>query len=288
MAASHRDWTARIQNALFRTALGVAAALPYRLRVPFMGWLVSTVVAPLAGWRRRVAENLALVRPGMTPAEIARFQRAVTDNAGRTLIENFSAEEMLARAGSTEITGPGLPALEAAREAGRPVITATAHFGNYEAARAALRHRGFEIGGLYRRLSNPRFNTYYEKRMAPFGQPFLPQGRRGTAAFIRALKEGRMMGILFDIYVQEAPEIPFLGQPTRTAVSAAEMALKYGAELIPIFGIRKEDGLSFRVQVEAPIPPSDPETMTRALNACLERLIDEHPEQWFWIHRRWK
>ena len=288
MAASHNDWIARLQNALFRAALGVAGLMPYATRVRFMGWLVATIVAPLAGWRTRIRENLALVWPDLPPKKVREMQRTVANNAGRSLIENFSTKDMIARAPHMPFDGPGLAALEAARAEGRPVITATAHFGNYEAARAALTHKGFEVGALYRELSNPYFNDYYARMMALYGGPFVPQGRRGTAAFIRALKEGRMMGLLFDIYVQEAPVIPFMGHPTRTAVSAAELALKYEAELVPIFGVRQPDGLTFRIRAEAPIPRTDPETMTRELNARLEALIREHPEQWFWIHRRWK
>ncbi len=66
------------------------------------------------------------------------------------------------------------------------------------------------------------------------------------------------------------------------------MALKYDALLVPFYGIRNADGFGFSVVVEAPIPPSDPLTMTQAANDSLERRITENPDQWFWIHRRWK
>ncbi len=288
MASPDNDWSQLIQNAAFRTAIGVARVLPFRLRVTFMGWLVAYVAAPIAGWSRRIERNLALVQPDLRPDAVARLKRRVADNAGRTMIENFSTEDLLRRARTTPVSGPGLAHLEQAKSEGRPVILATGHFGNYEAARAALTTRGYEIGGLYRPLSNKYFNAHYKRTMEAFGGPVVPQGRRGTATFIKALKEGRMMVLLFDLYVQEAPEIPFLGHPTRTAISAAELALKYGADLVPFYGVRQADGLNFDVIVEAPIPPSDPETMTRALNDSLEARISDHPEQWFWIHQRWK
>jgi KDO2-lipid IV(A) lauroyltransferase len=84
------------------------------------------------------------------------------------------------------------------------------------------------------------------------------------------------------------PALPFFGKPAPTALSAAELALKYDGLLVPIYGIRQPDGLSFTIRVEDPVPPSDPETMTRALNASLEALVRQHMDQWFWIHRRWK
>jgi len=68
----------------------------------------------------------------------------------------------------------------------------------------------------------------------------------------------------------------------------AEMALRHDAILVPAYGIRRADGLSFDVVVEDPIPPGTPEAMTQALNDSLGRLVDRHPGQWLWIHRRWK
>ena len=66
------------------------------------------------------------------------------------------------------------------------------------------------------------------------------------------------------------------------------MALKYDAELIPTYAIRQSDGLGFRIIVDAPIARDTPEAMTQALNNNLEALIRRYPDQWFWIHRRWK
>jgi KDO2-lipid IV(A) lauroyltransferase len=66
------------------------------------------------------------------------------------------------------------------------------------------------------------------------------------------------------------------------------MALKYDALLVPIYSTRAANGLDFRIELEAPVPHSDPETMTRALNASLEARVRAAPEQWFWVHDRWK
>jgi KDO2-lipid IV(A) lauroyltransferase len=80
----------------------------------------------------------------------------------------------------------------------------------------------------------------------------------------------------------------FFGKPAATALSAAELSLKYDAPLIPIYGVRQPNGLDFKIIVEEPVPPSDAVTMTQALNDSLEALVREHPEQWLWMHRRWK
>lgn len=275
-------------NLAARGLIGLALALPYRLRVGFTGWLMRRVIGPFAGYGQRARENLALIWPDRTEAERAAIAEASLDNAGRTLIENYSTRDFTARAKAIEPEGPGYAALITARNARRPVILVSGHFGNYEAARASLVARGFDIGGLYRNLSNRYFNAHYVKTMQAFGGPVFPQGRAGTAGFVRHLKEGGQLVLLFDQDVPGAPALPFLGHPARTALSAAELALRLKADLIPFFAIRQPDGVSFRVELDAPIPPSDPETMTCAITRALETRILAHPGQWFWIHRRWK
>lgn len=275
-------------NVAARGLIGLALALPYRLRVGFVGWLMRRVIGPFAGYRRRARENLALIWPDRTEAERNAIAEAALDNAGRTLIENYSTVEFTKRARHIEPEGPGYGALIAARNDKRPVILVSGHFGNYEAARAALVARGFDIGGLYRNLSNPYFNAHYVKTMQAFGGPVFPQGRAGTAGFVRHLKEGGQLVLLFDQDVRSAPALPFLGHPARTALSAAELAVRLNADLIPFFATRQEDGLGFQVSLDAPIARSDPETMMRQVTAALEARILAHPGQWFWIHRRWK
>lgn len=271
-----------------RGLIGLALTLPYSWRVGFVGWLMRRVIGPLAGYRSRALENLQLVWPDLPAAERKRIAEAALDNAGRTLIENYSTQAFLARTRKIEPEGPGYGALQAARDARRPVILVSGHFGNYEAARAALVSRGFVIGGLYRNLSNRYFNAHYVRTMQAFGGPVFPQGRAGTAGFVRHLKEGGQLVLLFDQDIPGAPELAFLGHPARTALSAAELALRLKADLIPFFATRMPDGLGFSVTLDAPIPHSDPEAMMGAVTRALEARVRAHPGQWFWIHRRWK
>ena len=277
-----------LSNLLIVGIIKLGLALPYRARVAFVGWLVQHVIAPLAGYRGRALANLDHVWPEMPRARKAEIATRCLNNLGRSFIENYSSEEFPARMAEITPRGPGVAALEKARETGQAVILVTGHFGNYEAARASLVARGLDIGGLYREMKNPYFNAHYVKTLEAFGGPVFPQGRRGTAGFVRHLKQGGRLVLLFDQHVIRAPILDFIGKPARTAVSAAELALRYDALLIPFYGIRKEDGVSFDVVVEAPVPHSDPETMTQALNDSLTARVEENPEQWFWVHRRWR
>lgn len=278
----------RMVDRAFRALLWCALRLPYRLRVPVSGWVISRLVAPLAGYSRRVRENLALVCPDLPKAEVRRLVRAVPDNVGRTTIELYSGQDFVDRIRDLPLTGPGAAALEAAHAGGRPVILATGHFGNYDVARGALVARGYRVGGLYKPMANPLFNAHYVAAISEIGKPLFPRGPRGLGDMVRFLKSGGMLGIVMDQRMIHGIPATFFGTRALTATSAADLALKYGADLIPIYGIRRPDGLNFDIRVENPIPHSDPVTMTQAVNDNLEALVRRHMDQWFWIHRRWK
>ncbi|MDU8913626.1 lysophospholipid acyltransferase family protein [Aestuariicoccus sp. MJ-SS9] len=280
-----RNW---LTDRTLRGLIGLALLLPYRVRVPLMGWLAAHVAGPLAGWPKRIRENLALVLPDLPRAEVDRLCRAVPDNFGRTLIEIYSGADFVVRARNATFTGPGLEALERARQEGRPVILNTGHFGNYDAARAALIARGHNMGALYRAMSNPYFNDHYVKAISAIGTPMFEQGKRGMIEMVRHVKSGGVLGILTDLHAPGRPRLSYFGKPVSTSTVTAELALKFNAELIPVYAVRKDNGLDFEIVVQAPIPHSDPETMAQAVNDGLEALVREHMDQWFWIHRRWK
>jgi KDO2-lipid IV(A) lauroyltransferase len=288
MGDTRDSWKDRAVNALIRTLLALLLALPYRWRVPATGWVASRIVAPLAGWNRRIRDNLAHVCPDLPEPEVRRIVRAVPDNAGRTLIEMYSGAEFAARAADTPMSGPGAQPLLDAIDAGGPILLVTGHYGNYLVPRAALARRGVALGALYRPMSNPQFNEHYAAAMADAEAPIFPATRRGLVEMIRFLARGNTLGVLTDIYVSGGAPVSFFGKPARTSTAVAEWALKYGAKVFPIYGRRRMDGLAFDLIVDAEIPPSDPVTMTQAINDSLEAEVRGHMEQWFWIHRRWK
>jgi Kdo2-lipid IVA lauroyltransferase/acyltransferase len=278
----------RLQDRSIGLLIGLMLRLRYRRRVALMGWIVARVIAPLAGWRARVRANLRHVFPDMPPAEVERLARAVPDNFGRGLIEIFSPEELREVARNTPLEGPGLAELEAAHAAGRPVVIATAHLGNYDVGRAALLGRGFRLGALYMPMSNPAFNRRYVTTMEAIGRPLFPRGRQGLGSMLRHLREGGMLALVTDHHVGHGEALDFLGKPAVTALSAAELALRFDAPLIPAYCIRQPDGLSFRTLFEPPVPKGDPRAMTQALNDSVAAQVRAHMDQWLWMHRRWK
>ncbi|HEY9037743.1 MAG TPA: lysophospholipid acyltransferase family protein [Roseovarius sp.] len=277
-----------IVNLLLRGLIGLAGLMPYRWRIPALGWMTSRIVAPLAGYSARVRENLALVLPDLPNAEVRRLMRAVPDNAGRNMMEIYSAAEFSARARHSPVTGPGLPVIEQARAEGRPVIFVTGHLGSFNAARVAMVQQGFEMGVFYRPMKNRYFNVHYTEAMGALSQPMFEQGRRGMIQMTKHLRAGGVLAILNDLNAHGGVPLDFFGEPALTSLVTAELALKFDAPLVPVWGIRRENGLDFDIHVEEPIPHGDPVEMTREFNTRLEVQVREHMDQWFWIHRRWK
>ncbi len=277
-----------VSDLIIRGIIATCLFMPLSLRLRMMGIFLRSVVSPSIGYKERALNNLSYIYPEMPIQEKTRIADAVSDNAGRTFIENYDILSLKARLRHIPIQGEGFLALKKAHAAGQPVLLVTGHFGNFEAPRAALVGLGYEIGGLYRPMANPYFNAHYADNMHRLSGPVFEQGRRGTTGLFRHIKHGGMGVLLFDIYDRKGTPIDFLGQPAPTLTSAAEIAIKTNAVLITMFGVRKQDGMNFDIILEAPITHSNPLDMTIEMTQRLEQMVKQFPEQWFWIHRRWK
>ena len=278
------DWLA---DRAIRGALWVVLRLPFDTRRSLAAAFMTRIVAPLAGYRRRIRENLALVRPDLAPADIRLLEREVPRAMGRTLAELYSGPEFVARVAHEPLLGPGVAALQEAHRTGRPVLLVTGHLGNYDAIRGGLIARGYRVGGLYRPMDNAFFNEHYVAAISRIGTPLFPRGRKGLADMVRFLKGGGMVGVVLDQAMRDGAVLRFFGHDAYTSLSPAEMALRYDALVIPTYGIRRPDG-GFDMVVEAPIPHGDPLEMTQKLNDSLEAQVRAHMDQWLWTHRRWK
>lgn len=276
----------RLIDAVLRTLIGGLMKMPFERRTALMGSVVRKVIGPLAGYRKRAMKNLALIYPDMPEAERSRIADGVLDNMGRTLIENYSWRELGDRLKVAPVHGAGLPHIAEAKAAGRPVLFVTGHFSNHEVPRQVLTAMGYEIGGLYRPMKNKLVNEHYAKTMTEMSGPVFAQGRRGTAGFARHLKSGGMGTLLFDVAVPEGVLVDFLGREAMTATSAADIALRMDALVVPYFAVRTANG--FEVFIEEPIAHTDAATMMTEMTRRLEAHVTAHPEQWFWVHNRWK
>lgn len=287
-----RDLAARISDlapyVVFLAFVGALNLLPYGLRVRLGGFVFARLVAPLAGYRRRIEDNLRLIFPAMSEAQRADVTAATSRNIGRMAMELLSPKGLRQRALAAPVSGPGWDAMQEAKAEKRPIILVSGHFGNYDVIRAGTIAHGFRVGGIYRALNNPYFNRYYLRNISTIGTPLFERGRRGLGEMVRFLRGGGTVAMLIDQHMHKGEPLDFMGQTAMTALSAAEMALKYDALLVPCYGIRRDDGLSFDAVFEAPIPHTNAVEMTQALNDSLQARIEQNIDQWFWIHRRWK
>lgn len=273
-----------------RAAMALVSALmllPFRTRSRVAGWFGRNLLGRVA-LTKRMLPAIAHFRPDLTEQEVARIARQAPGNLARMIIEILSARDMARIAAKAPVTGPGLNALTQAHAENRPVILVSAHFGNYDAWRLNLISRGFSLGGYFKELGNPALNARYVEAVSASGQPMFPDTGEGRKSMIRFLRGGGMLGILVDLDRPNGVLIDFFGKPTRTVLSMAQMALKYDALLVPIYGIRTDDQAGFLIEIEAPIPHSDAETMTQAVNNSFEAQVRAHPEQWVWWHNRRK
>lgn len=252
---------------------------------------LGTAVGGLLRWfpiaQRRVDREVLRVYPDMPRAKRASLRREIGRNMGQTLFEIYHCAEFQTQLDKFEVTGPGLAALEAARAAGKGAIVVSGHFGQWEAVRAVLKARGLESGAVYKPQTNPHYQRRLLAGIEAGGKPILATGRVGTKALVRHLGSGGIISILLDEKYAEGVRLPFLGLPAMTSLSAAQLALKYNLPMVPAYGTRIGDGSHFEVTFEAPIPHTDPVTMTQVFNDSLSARVLADPAQWYWLLRRW-
>ena len=259
----------------------------FEVRSRALGSAIGAVMRwfPLA--RRRFDREVRHIFPDMPRRDRARLSGAMGRQMGQTLFEIYHCAEFQARQDRFTVSGPGMAALEAARAAGKGALIVSGHFGQWEAVRAVLKARGMETGAVYRPQTNPHYQRRLLAGIEAGGKPILETGRIGTTALVRHLRAGGFMAIMLDEKYAEGVRLPFLGRPALTSLAAAQLALKYDLAMVPAYGIRCPEGDRFDVVFEAPIPHGDAQTMTQAFNDSLSARIREHPDQWYWLLRRW-
>ncbi len=157
----------------------------------------------------------------------------------------------------------------------------------------ALR-RGVALDVVYRAPNNPWVDRLVARRRVDPNAALIRKGAEGGRQVLSALKAGRSLGILVDQKMNEGIEARFFGRPAMTTPAFAQLALRFGIPVVPV-RFERLGGPRFRVTVEAPIEPlptgdrdADAASLVQAVNDRIETWVRARPEQWFWVHRRWR
>ena len=241
--------------------------------------------------RRIAMRNLELAMP-----EIGLQQRrAIADGVFRNLARVLAAVARLpdlTRENIHEwIAHEGLEHLREAQRRGRGVLIATGHLGNWELSVSA--HTllcGDTMSVVVRPLDNPKIDRFVERRRELFGNRMI--GKKDFArALLKALQCGETVAMLVDQnnMLDEGVFVDFFGVPARAGTGFAKIAARTGAAVVPGFAVWNEAERRYRLKFYPPVEMTgEVEEDTRRVQAAIERAIREYPDQWLWIHRRWK
>lgn len=266
-----------------------------------LGLWVGRRLGDLAYWalpgRRTVArQNLARAfGEKRSRRDLYRLCRESFRHLGMTLVEActffFRPPSVLL----SRVEVQGADHLKSAAAQGRGILLLTAHYGNWELLAAAHALTGYPLSVVVRPLDSPALDRLVTRFRERSGVAVIAK-RRAFRAVLEALRRGWMVGILLDQNAsrREGVFVPFFGQPASTSKSLALLALWSGAPVVPVF-IHREAGGHHRVTVEPAVPPpatgqreQDILALTATFARILESRIRQQPEQWLWIHRRWK
>jgi KDO2-lipid IV(A) lauroyltransferase len=240
---------------------------------------------------RHVAErNLTFALPELDAHGRARLIDGVFRSIGRLLV-TFARFPQIRRENVKEwIRYEGFEHFEHARREGRGVLFATAHLGNWELSAYAHALLAAPMHVLARPLDNPAIDALVEERRARSGNRIILK-RDFARTILKALHDNEAVGILID--QNASPEsgvfVDFFGVPACASTGFARLAAHSGAAVIPGFALWSETERRYVLRFYPPVTiTGNAEEDTIVLQRQLERVIREFPDQWLWIHRRWK
>ena len=280
-----------LQTILLFGFYGLAAMLPVDA-ASGLGGFVGRMIGPLLGAaNRRALHNVALAFPEKDAAECRSILRGMWDNVGRTFGE-YPHLSRIRDSGRIEVVG-GEENIRAA-QSGQPRIFIAAHVGNWEVSGIwACKHLG-RMTFIYREPNN-RAADWLIRRIRG-GQPgtvMARKGPEGTKAAMKALARGDNLGMLLDQKLNRGIAVPFFGREAMTTPVLALLVQRYDAPVIPTQVVRLR-GARFRLIFHPPLVlprtgdrHADMQAAMVVVNQTYEAWIRQHPEQWFWMHRRW-
>jgi Kdo2-lipid IVA lauroyltransferase/acyltransferase len=256
--------------------------------------LASAAYFLFSGERKKIERNLILAFGNrFSPQDRKRLGRNVFRNLTENLVDSVLIRRILRNDLDGAMQIEGLEHAKRAAEKKKGIIFLTAHTGCFEMLSARVSLLGFPLSVLGARIYDPRINDLIVENRTGFNVNYIERGE-DLRSLIRALRAGGSFGVLCDLDTRvESRFIDFFGHPAKTPAGPFKLGVKFDVPLIPAFAVRKPDGRQ-GVVIHPEIRPEGAgleEKMIFAMrkyNEILEKLIEQDPAQWMWMHDRWK
>jgi Kdo2-lipid IVA lauroyltransferase/acyltransferase len=258
-----------------------------------IGWTVYLLHVRL---RRAGMRNLALAFPEKSEAERARILRGEFTSLGRQLAELCQFPRYTLENIEQVVVYDGLENFERAYARGKGVLFLTAHFGGWELSAFAHSLHGHWLHVVMRPMDNPYLDRLVQSYRMMHGNKLVDKDDfvRGLLA---AMKAGETVGILMDTNMTppQGVFVDFFGIPACTASGLARIALRTDAAVVPGFTIWDEKLGKYRLRFDPALElirtgdlEADIVANTQMFTRVIEDYVRKYPEQWLWVHRRWK
>jgi KDO2-lipid IV(A) lauroyltransferase len=286
----------RIEYALAWASLKFLGTLP-RSSARWLGAHLASLLFRLQPrWRQIALFNLQLAFPQSTEAERRKIVRDMVRNLGWLAAEFAHLPEYNRQNIEEVIVLDGFENFAAAESQGKGVLFLTGHMGAWELKpfAHALYHR--PIYFVIRPINNPRVDALVNHYRSVSGnQPI--EKKQAARAILKALRHGGVVGILADqnAALEDSVFVDFLGIPAATTTGIARMARHSGAPVVPVYSFWDAALGKYRLRYEPALTLTRTDDEERDIhdyvvqfNEALSSYVRRFPDQWFWVHRRWK
>ncbi len=269
---------------------------PLPLARPLARALANIAHACVPRWRNVARQNIEAVFPALDEHARERLERGCYETLGRNLLA-FSRLPRLTPANIGQwIEYEGFEHYEDAVKRGKGVIFLTAHLGAWELSSAAHALFGNPMDVMVRPLDNPLLQRFVDRRRRLFGNRTINKFDSARSA-LTALRANRAVGILADQNAagDDGVFVKFFGRTASATKGVAQLAARTGAQVIPGFALWNGATGRYVLKFHTPLKMADTGDRaadlienTQRCQTLLESMIRSYPEQWLWIHRRWK
>ncbi len=250
---------------------------------------IFIILAPLFKSKKIINKNLSIFNSEISKKEKDKIILTMWKNYGMTFIEYVFLNYFQKNNSHIKILGENN--LQKIIEKNKPVIFVSGHFANYELMSMEIVKKKIKLATIYRPLNNFFVNPLMEFLRRKFVcKNQIKKGINGVRDAINYIKQDYSVALMIDQRVSEGEKINFFGKPAFTTTLPAQLALKFGLSVVPVF-LERDELNNFTIQFYEEIKSSDFKNkleMTKKLNNILESLIIKNPYQWIWTHNRWK